>query len=79
MICPHCNRDGKALVFESRPHAGEVYRQRTCGHCGKAFVTQETAPLGLRMPRATSRAAREEQYLARRRPALTTLNWKPPK
>lgn len=79
MICPHCQMDSKSPVMETRAVKGEVFRRRGCGHCGRAFVTQETAPLGLRMPRATSRAAREEQYLARRRPALTTLNWKSPK
>lgn len=50
MKCPHCARDGKALATETRAQAGDVYRRRLCGHCGKFFATVETAPPGLKMP-----------------------------
>lgn len=48
--CPHCGKTGKALVSETRANVEAVYRRRSCGHCGKAFVTYELAPPGLKMP-----------------------------
>ena len=79
MICPHCQMDSKSPVMETRAVKGEVFRRRGCGQCGKAFVSIETAPPKLRMPEEASTHARAEGYQARKRPALTTLNWKPPK
>lgn len=79
MICPHCQLDSKAPVMETRAVKGEVFRRRGCGHCGKAFVSIETAPPKLRMPEEASTGARAQVYQARKRPTLTTLDWKAPK
>lgn len=81
MKCPHCDRDSRALVTESRSVNGEVYRRRHCGSCDKAFVTVEAAPPGLRMPPIANSVARED---ARRRFKANlfktpSLNWNAPK
>jgi transcriptional regulator NrdR family protein len=51
MKCPHCGHTGKKLIPESRPHGDSVYRRRYCRACLQGFVTVETAPPGLRMPK----------------------------
>lgn len=79
MICPHCQMDSKSPVMETRAVKGEVFRRRGCGHCGKAFVSIETAPPKLRMPEEASTHARAEGYLARKDKSFPTLNWKPAK
>ena len=58
--CSHCERMGKALVVETRRDETGVYRRRSCGFCGKCFVTHETAPKGLRMPSQFARTKREK-------------------
>ena len=53
MQCPKCNKQAtKAKVLETRTVDGTLYRRRCCGACFKTFVTIETAPEGLRLPRA---------------------------
>ena len=51
-MCPHCGADNSKVV-ETRRHLGSVYRRRKCGEsdCGKSFISIESAPEGLRMPR----------------------------
>ena len=51
MKCPHCQHEGKLLVVETRKHEGSVYRRRSCGFCGESFVSVESAPKGLKMPK----------------------------
>jgi transcriptional regulator NrdR family protein len=51
--CPKCNKEGKQLVLESRPHDGRVYRRRQCPHCGATFVTEEIAHTNMVLPRAS--------------------------
>lgn len=51
MRCPHCDADTKAPAMETRRYAGYTYRRRFCPSCKNSFVTQETAPHGLKMPR----------------------------
>lgn len=51
MKCPRCGAQTKALVLESREHDGCRYRRRACGACGHGFVSVESAPKGLTMPR----------------------------
>lgn len=53
MICPHCGKDSKAKVLESRPHAGQVWRRRQCGACYRTFVSSEHSTADLRMPSET--------------------------
>jgi transcriptional regulator NrdR family protein len=59
--CPHCGKDGKALVTETRNGIEATYRRRNCGHCGRAFVTYELAPPGLKMPPAHNNRERTER------------------
>jgi len=51
--CPHCGKDGKATVLESRPHDGCVWRRRACPKCHKTYVSQEQAIEGGKMPAET--------------------------
>lgn len=53
MRCPHCNRDKKSQVLESRPFDGQVWRRRLCRLCLKTFVSCETAEPGMTMPAMT--------------------------
>lgn len=50
MNCPHCGVGGRQTVLETRTLDATIYRRRTCGGCGKTYVTEETAPPGLKMP-----------------------------
>jgi len=59
--CSHCDAMGKALVVETRRDETGVYRRRSCGFCGRCFVTHETAPKGLRMPSHFARTKREKR------------------
>lgn len=54
MKCPHCEKESKAKVLESRLCDGQMWRRRTCGLCFKNFVSMETTDPGLRMPAMTS-------------------------
>ena len=65
MICIFCH-GRKTKVGETRVHKGSVYRRRLCA-CGKAFVTQETAPPDLRMPVEVNSSDARGQRLERRR------------
>lgn len=72
MKCPHCQVDAKALTVETRQHEGATYRRRSCGRCGKSFVTQEQAPAGLKMP-APVRDGRARGVLPKAPPAARPL------
>ena len=51
MQCPHCLKESKGQVTQSRRDGSTIYRQRMCGLCLKAYYTQETAmPAGTKMP-----------------------------
>lgn len=50
MKCPHCGFAGKSPITETRNDIDALYRRRSCGSCGRAFVTCEHAPPGLKMP-----------------------------
>lgn len=52
MTCPHCKADVKSPVVETRQHEGDIYRRRSCGNCGRSYITVETSPVGQRMPAA---------------------------
>jgi transcriptional regulator NrdR family protein len=72
MKCPHCNKEGKSTVLESRPHDGCVWRRRMCPLCIKTFVSRETAEPGMTMPTMTQsrhrlkdRKIKPEQYNVR--------------
>lgn len=56
MKCPHCQKDTRALVLESRAHEENLYRRRQCGACGKTFVTEEIAHADMRLPRPSGSA-----------------------
>ena len=53
MRCPHCNKEGKSTVLESRPYDGQVWRRRMCPKCLKTFVSCETASPDMKMPAQT--------------------------
>lgn len=53
MKCPHCLKEGRSKVLESRVWDGKVWRRRTCALCLKNFVSTELAEPGLRMPNET--------------------------
>lgn len=50
MKCPHCQKESKAKVLESRLWDGKMWRRRTCSLCFRSFVSVETTDSGLRMP-----------------------------
>ena len=52
MECPHCGFGGKCPITETRKGSDALFRRRSCGNCGRAFVTCELAPTGLKMPSA---------------------------
>ena len=60
-MCPHCGADNSKVV-ETRRHLGSVYRRRKCyeSDCGKSFISMESSPEGLRMPKEL-----REQSMAR--------------
>ena len=53
MRCPHCHKEGRSKVLESRAWNGKTWRRRTCGLCLKNFVSTELAEPGMRMPNET--------------------------
>ena len=53
MRCPHCNKDGKSTVLESRPAQGSTWRRRLCKLCFNTYVSCETAEPGMKMPPET--------------------------
>lgn len=50
MRCPHCERESKGRVVESRKVGGQVWRQRICGSCLMTFVSVESTSTDLRFP-----------------------------
>lgn len=50
MRCPHCQKESKAKVLESRKVEGEVWRLRVCALCIKQFVSQETTSKEMKFP-----------------------------
>jgi len=50
MKCPHCQKETKAKVIESRRVAGQVWRQRLCGACLQTFISTEVTSADLRFP-----------------------------
>jgi transcriptional regulator NrdR family protein len=50
MKCPHCNKESKGKVIESRRVNGQVWRQRLCGFCLKTFISTETTSVDLKFP-----------------------------
>lgn len=51
MKCPYCQNDGH-VVTETRTEGASIYRRRRCKRCYEHFVTIESAPEGLKMPKA---------------------------
>lgn len=43
MECPHCQKETKTKVIDSRPDGpgGSIYRRRECKECGQRFTTFE--------------------------------------
>ena len=73
MKCPHCTRDGKSQVLESRPADGKVWRRRMCALCFKTYVSCETAEPGMTMPTQTqSRHRLKDRKI---KPEDRNLNW----
>ena len=73
MKCPHCNRDGKSPVLESRPADGQVWRRRMCALCFKTYVSCETAEPGMTMPTQTqSRRRLKDRKI---KPEQHTVRW----
>lgn len=50
MKCPHCERESKAKVLESRKINGEAWRMRLCTKCLKQFVSRETTSKDMKFP-----------------------------
>lgn len=42
MKCPHCHKEGKHIVRETRSDGDAAYRRRQCAFCLRGFVTIET-------------------------------------
>ena len=55
MKCPHCGKESKGLVLETRTRDGDLLRRRSCGHCGQTFVTREYVDAELKIPRLQRR------------------------
>lgn len=73
MRCPHCQKEGKSVVMESRPLDGNVWRRRTCSKCFKTFVSCETAEPGMKMPTMThSRHRLKDRKI---KPEQYNVNW----
>lgn len=53
MKCPHCQKESRAKVMESRQCEGQVWRRRICGACFKTFVSVEVTDPNMRMPNQT--------------------------
>lgn len=53
MKCPHCLREGRSKVLESRPSDGHVWRRRMCLLCFATYVSEERAHLDMKMPKKT--------------------------
>lgn len=53
MRCPHCQKEGRSRVLESRTWDGKIWRRRTCPLCLKNFVSVELSEPGTRMPNET--------------------------
>lgn len=51
MKCPHCASDEGSVVKETRDFDVGTYRRRKCVACDELFVSLETAPHGLKLPR----------------------------
>lgn len=62
MKCPHCAKDSRALVLESRAHDENLYRRRQCGACGRTFVTEEVAHAEMRLPRPSGPARAKAKH-----------------
>ena len=67
MKCPHCDKESRAPIRETRRHAGAVFRRRTCSCCLKTFVSREEAPPGMKMPNETQSRFRVADRLTDRR------------
>lgn len=65
MKCPHCEAD-KSKVLSTRTDSSGIYRRRYCLACGGAFVSVETAPVGLKMPTSAEHKSRLKE--AKRKP-----------
>lgn len=63
LICPHCTKDVKPIVLETRAHADGVARKRACGNCGKDFTTLEKVSVELVFRR--NRQVKESLYSLR--------------
>lgn len=50
MRCPHCQKESKAKVLESRSCDGRMWRRRACSLCFRNFVSVEMSEPDLRMP-----------------------------
>jgi len=60
--CPHCERETKGLVTETRSDTdGSVFRRRYCGLCFTYFVTKEAAGADLKMPTQARRVGKKQQ------------------
>lgn len=58
MQCPHCLKESKGRVMQSRRDGATIYRQRLCGLCLKGFYTSETSlPPHTKMPEALWRSS----------------------
>jgi transcriptional regulator NrdR family protein len=67
--CPFCESDTKSRVVETRAFEGKVYRRRSCGRCGSSFISAESAPFGMKMPKPVSTGrARSAQVRLRKEP-----------
>jgi transcriptional regulator NrdR family protein len=59
MKCPHCDKESKATVIESRRAQGAVWRRRTCLLCYKNFVSQEVTSPSMKFPREVQSRGRK--------------------
>lgn len=74
MKCPHCDKESKAKVLESRKVNGEVWRNRFCNKCLKQFVSHETTSADLKFP-WTALNRRKKLKQAEEKPVQQQNKW----
>lgn len=50
MQCPHCNKESKAKIQESRRVDGQIWRKRMCSMCFKTFHSVEITSADMKFP-----------------------------
>lgn len=51
LVCPHCAKDLRCIVLETRIQDEGVVRKRACGSCGNSFNTLEKVDVNVVMSR----------------------------